>query len=31
MIIWLHEESEYLAPVTLYVADSFTEFLALLR
>ncbi len=31
VIIWLHEESEYLAPATLYVADSFTEFLALLR
>ena len=29
--IWFHEESEYLSPSTQKVANSFTEFLSMLK
>ena len=31
VVVWLHEESEYLSPVTRPVAASFTEFLDLVN
>ncbi len=31
VVIWLHEQSEYLSPVTRPVANSFTEFLDLIH
>lgn len=31
VVVWLHEDSEYLSPATIPVADTFTEFLEMIQ